>query len=245
MIAPALLATSPSGGPVWRIVESQEHAATRSITASAEEQSRLEALLEANKPAYLPGTERLHWLLKTPFRYPPLRHGSRFGSPYQPGILYASRELFTAMTEAAVYLWLFRGGPAEPGPLRQIEDSRTALRFNLAHPESSDLTRPALKRYRKRISDPGSYEFSQSLGDALRDAGAGMIWFRSARAGDGINCAVLDPKAINRRSRPRQEQWQFVLDASACWWGHPGRESFEIPYESVADASGRIPHPAL
>ena len=119
------------------------------------------------------------------------------------------------------------------------------LRFNLAHPESSDLTRPALKRYRKRISDPGSYEFSQSLGDALRDAGAGMIWFRSARAGDGINCAVLDPKAINRRSRPRQEQWQFVLDASACWWGHPGRESFEIAYESVADASGRIPHPAL
>ena len=44
---------------------------------------RPETLVEASKPpapdAQQPDTPR-HLLLVTPFRYPPLRHGSRFGS---------------------------------------------------------------------------------------------------------------------------------------------------------------------
>ena len=245
MIPEVLLATGPSDGPVWRIVESQEQAATRSITHSADEQSRLELLLDDNKPAYMPGTENLHWLLKTPFRYPPLRHGSRFGSTTQPGMLYASRELTTAMTESAVYLWLFRSGPVEPGPLERIVDGRTAIQFDLAHARCSDLTAAAACDYKTQISDPASYVFSRSLGVALRASGAGAIWFHSARARGGVNCALIDPAAIARNTQPHQEHWQVQLDASACWWGRPGRDSFEIAYRNVSNSSGRIPHPAL
>jgi len=228
---------------VWRIVENQEQAATRNITASAAEQSRLEQLLDNNKPAYLPGTGKLHWLLKTPFRYPPLPHGSRFGSAIQPGILYAARERETAMTESAVYLWLFRAGPLELGPLGQIRDGRTALRFRAAHSAASDLTTAACDGYREHISDPASYTVSQSLGTELREAGIGMVWFHSARAAAGINCAVLDPSSVQSDSAPQQEHWRVQLDSTSCWWGRPGEEAFEISLSSVADPSGRIPHP--
>jgi hypothetical protein len=245
LIPAGLLATRAAHGYLWRIVENQEQAATRSITRSAREQSRLELLLDDNKPAYMPGTEHLHWLLKTPFRYPPLRHGSRFGSSLDPGILYGSRELHTAMTESAVYLWLFRAAPLELGPLTRITDGRAALQFDIAHSHCCDLTDGALADYRAQLSDPASYSFSQAVGVQLREQGAGALWFHSARKTQGINCAVIDPLAINAATEPRQEHWQLQLDSTTCWWGRSGGESFEVRYDSVAEASGRIPHPAL
>jgi hypothetical protein len=246
VIPAALLRTAPSAGSIWRIVENQEQAATRRITRSADEQSRLEELLDNNKPPYLPGTEQLHWLLKTPFRYPPLRHGSRFGTAFQPGILYGSRELATAMTESAVYLWLFRAAPIELGPLERISDGRTAIQFGISHDSTSDLTTgAAAKKNRHKISAPGSYTFSQALGSALREQQTAAIWFHSARAPDGVNCAVLAPAAIPPGTEPGRQHWQLQLDSSACWWGLPGHDSFEVRYRDVADESGRIPHPAL
>lgn len=246
MIPAALLRTKPSAGSIWRIVENQEQAATRRITRSADEQSRLEELLDTNKPAYMPGTQQLHWLLKTPFRYPPLRHGSRFGTAFEPGILYGSRELTTAMTESAVYLWLFRSAPLELGPLERISDGRTAIQFGISHDSISDLTTGvAAGKYRHKISAPGSYAFSQELGGRLREQHTAAIWFHSARAAQGVNCAVLEPAAIPPGTEPGQQHWQLQLDSSACWWGRAGQESFEVRYRDVADESGRIPHPAL
>ena len=245
MIPAVLLENRPSSGHLWRIVENQEQAATRRITQSAAAQSRLEELLDQNKPAYLPGSEHLHWLLKTPFRYPLLRHGSRFGSPFEPGILYGARELHTAMTESAVYLWLFRAAPVELGPLARISDGRTAIQFPVSHEQFSDLTADGASDYRSRISDPASYDFSQALGAQLREAGAAASWFHSARAKGGINCAVLDPAAIPENAVPKESYWQLQLDASRCWWGQAGGESFEVLYDDVADGSGKIPHPAL
>lgn len=239
-----LLSTHPSRGTVWRIVENQEQAATRQITHSAAEQSRLESLLDDNKPAYLPGTEHLHWLLKTPFRYPPLRHGSRFGSPFQPGILYGSKELETAMTESAVYLWLFRSGPLDLGPLDHILDGRTAIRFGFRHDKVGDLTTaPPLER--EQLTNPASYTHSQALGDKLRENGTAAIWFPSARRSQGTNCAILDPAAISAQQSLLREHWQLRLDANSCWWGRPGQASFEVLYEQLTDKSGGIPHPAL
>ena len=243
MIPEELLATGPSSGQVWRIIENQEQAATRRITRSASAQSRLEQLLDQNKPKYLQGSEHLHWLLKTPFRYPPLAHGSRFGSPFEPGILYAARELHTAMTESAVYLWLFRAALQDPGPLDRISDGRTAIHFPVRHDQFSDLTKA--REYRHQISDPASYRFSQGLGTQLRETDAAAIWFYSARARKGISCAVLNPEAIPTGIAPETHHWQLQLDATHCWWGQPGRESFEVRYQDVADIKGDIPHPAL
>lgn len=245
MIADALLSIQPSSGRVWRIIENQEQAATRRITKSAAAQSRLEELLDQNKPVYLPGSEQLHWLLKTPFRYPPLPHGSRFGSPFEPGILYGARELHTAMTESAVYLWLFRSAVLDKGPLERISDGRTAIRFPVSHEQFSDLTTTGATAYRHQVSDPSSYRFSQTLGARLRDAGATAIWFHSARCVQGVNCAILNPEAIPSTTEPEESHWQLQLDEAHCWWGQASGESFEVHYRDVADSSGRIPHPAL
>ena len=65
-------------GTLWRMVESQEEIATNALVDTLEEQAALEYLLDATKPRRS-GLDDLHYLLATPFRYPPLRHGSRFG----------------------------------------------------------------------------------------------------------------------------------------------------------------------
>src|SRR5437867_13295036 len=101
----------------WRVVESQHQISTRKLVDSDDEQAALEAILEHYKPPRADG-ERLHYLLFTPFRYPPLRHGSRFGSRAENGIWYGSRTRATAFAEKAYYLLLFlEGTTAELTPL--------------------------------------------------------------------------------------------------------------------------------
>jgi hypothetical protein len=240
-----LLALGPLDQRLWRAVENQEQAATRAITASAQEQARLEALLEEHKPPWLPGSEALHWLLKTPFRYPPLRHGSRFGAPTEPGILYGSERPETAMTEAATYLWLFRAAPASTGPLRVLRGTRTLLRFTCRTERGADLCDPACRSHQARVRDPGSWTFTQRLGSTLRGAGAEAIRYPSARDPAGVSGAVLAPLAVAGNRRPQQVHWQFRLDDERCWWGRGRRQGFEISRAELEDESGTIPHPAL
>ena len=63
----------------WRVVEAQHQVSTRKLVDSAEEQALLEEMIDRVKPPDLTHG-RLHYLLFTPFRYPPLPHGSRFGT---------------------------------------------------------------------------------------------------------------------------------------------------------------------
>src|SRR5207253_10794125 len=63
-----------------RVVEAQFRNSTRKLVDSDDEQRALEELLDAKAKLSVPaGFEGLHYLLYTPFRHPPLRHGSRFG----------------------------------------------------------------------------------------------------------------------------------------------------------------------
>lgn len=65
----------PLQGRLVRLVESQEQVATLQLVDTLEEQALLEELLESSKPPVPADAEPLHYLLKTPFRYPPLRWG--------------------------------------------------------------------------------------------------------------------------------------------------------------------------
>ena len=94
-------------GTAWRLVESQEQIATLGYVDTLEEQAILEELLDSVKPPYPANTESLHYLLKTPFRYPPLRWGSRFGRVHEPGIFYAGCEANTTLAESAYYRFVF------------------------------------------------------------------------------------------------------------------------------------------
>ena len=79
--------TAYEGRP-WRVVEAQHVVATRKLVDSDEEQSILEDLLDSAKPPkpYDEECKSYHYLLWTPFRYPPLQYGSRLGSPERRGL---------------------------------------------------------------------------------------------------------------------------------------------------------------
>src|SRR5215207_11623139 len=79
----------------WRVVEAQHQVSTRKLVDSAEEQALLEEMIDSVKPPDVTNG-RMHYLLFTPFRYPPLPHGSRFGRRTERGIWYGSLDLRTA-----------------------------------------------------------------------------------------------------------------------------------------------------
>ena len=111
----------PLRGRLVRLVENQGQVATLQLVDTLEEQALLEQLLESSKPSLPPGDEPLHYLLRTPFRYPPLRWGSRFGRRHEPSLFYAACRLETAMAETAFYRFVLWYGMVEPPRLFALE----------------------------------------------------------------------------------------------------------------------------
>src|SRR5512134_2866536 len=96
-------------GTAWRVVEGQHVVSTRKLVDSAAEHEILESLIEEVKPPLPdePEFRGLHYLLVTPFRYPPLRHGSRFATRTERSLWYGSTRPRTAFAETAYYRLLF------------------------------------------------------------------------------------------------------------------------------------------
>lgn len=234
----------PHVGLCWRVVETQEVAATRDITRSAEDQHRLEELLDASKPLVPADCQGLSYLLMTPFRYPPLEYGSRFGSTRERGIFYGSAELRTAFGETAVYFWLFQSGPITVGPLKTVRDQRTAFSVRLASQKALDLGAESFADVTEKVCDPASWQYSQKLGAQLRAAGTEFFWYPSARVVKGKNIAVFSPAAFAVKEPERQLHWHIRLNSETCWFGLPGNDSIEF-HRSEFERNGEIPHPVL
>ena len=235
---------TPLVGLAWRVVETQETAATRVITRNAEEQSRLEQLLDNSKPSIPPECERLSYLLMTPFRYPPLEYGSRFGSQWERGIFYGAKEQETALAETAVYLWLFQQGPEDMGPLAEINDSRTVFSVRLRTRKGCDLCAPTFAKLKPALTQEDSWNFSQKIGSSLREAGAEFFWYPSARAENGANAAVLSPKAFASRQPSAQELWLVRLTRELCWFGRADGYYYEFERSQFLH-NGKLQHPCL
>ncbi|MEP5764528.1 MAG: RES family NAD+ phosphorylase [Halieaceae bacterium] len=234
----------PASSNAWRVVETQETAATATITNNQAEQSRLEELLDTSKPGLPADLSHLSYLLFTPFRYPPLEYGSRFGSQFERGILYAALELRVAFAESAVYLWLFRSGPLEIGPLAVIRDQRSSYSVPVATQSGLQLAAQAFDDLRAQLTRRDDWNASQAFGNTVRDAGIQALWYPSCRI-DGDNVAVLDPAALGAAREANLRPWHMVLDGERCWFGAQARdESFEFSFEQFA-VNGVIPHPAL
>lgn len=232
-------------GSCWRVVETQEIAATMAITQSAADQSRLEELLDTSKPKIPADCKGLSYLLMTPFRYPPLRYGSRFGSTWERGIFYGSCELKTAFAETAVYFWLFQQGPATLGPLAHIRDQRTAFSVKLSSQKALDLHSDAFALAFDKINQPDSWEFTQQLGKQLRELGAEFIIYPSARIAGGKNIALFSPLAFAEKEPAQQQLWHVRFTTDSCVFVRAGMsESVEFQRQDFSVA-GKIPHPAL
>lgn len=232
-------------GSCWRVVETQETAATMAITRSAAEQSRLEELLDTSKPKIPQDCIGLSYLLMTPFRYPPLRYGSRFGSTWERGIFYGSCELKTALAETAVYFWLFQQGPTQLGPLAQIRDQRTAFSVKLMSQKALDLHSDEFTDMQVKIKRPDSWDYTQELGKQLRELGAEFIVYPSARLADGKNIAVFSPSAFAEKEPAKQQLWHVRFTTDSCVFVRAGvSDSFEFLRDEFCVA-GKIPHPSL
>ena len=89
------------------MVEAQHTASTMKIVDNSEEQDLLETLLEGSKPTQSSSAQDLDYLLATPFRYYPLRGGSRFRAVTDPGVFYGAESARTASAELGYWRWKF------------------------------------------------------------------------------------------------------------------------------------------
>jgi hypothetical protein len=189
----------------WRVVEAQHQVSTRKLVDTLEEQALLEELIDGAKPPD-PSRGRLHYLLATPFRYPPLRHGSRFGTRHEPGIWYGSESLRTAFTEVAYYRFVFLEGTR--ADLGTLVTELTAFTARVRTERGLDLVAPPFAAHRAELASPTDYAATQALG---RDMRAGAVEaFRAPSARDtegGVSVGVLTP-AVFRGVKPRAlETW--------------------------------------
>ena len=230
-------------GSCWRVVETQEIAATMAITQTAAEQSRLEQLLDSSKPKIPADCTHLNYLLMTPFRYPPLRYGSRFGTTWERGIFYGSCELQTAFAETAVYFWLFQQGPIELGALEHIRDQRTAFRVKLSSQRALDFHSEEFNE--AEISNPASWTYTQEMGVQLRELNTEFIIYPSSRLAGGKNIAVFAPQAFAENEPSLQQLWHVKFTVDSCLFVRTGsHENFEFKRDDFSTA-GKIPHPTL
>jgi hypothetical protein len=189
------------------VVESQFITSTRKLVDSDEEQELLEHLLDTVKPP-VPNDlalRRLHFLLYTSFRHPPLRRGSRFGTRMERGIWYGSLSLPTAFAEVAYYRLVFLSGTTAKLGLVTVELS--AFRAPVRTKRGIDLSRVPFAAFQRRISSPTSYAQAQRLGREMREAGCEAAIYVSARDRErGKNVAVFTA-AFARRNPTSLSAW--------------------------------------
>lgn len=202
-------------GQCWRVVEGQHHVSTLALVDTLAEQTRLEVLLEATKPAIPAECRGLDYLLSTPFRYRPYPHGSRFRrAGATPGVFYAAAAVETAIAEAAFYrLLFFAESPATPFPANASEHTAFAARYGSGR--AVDLTRDPLAGRRRQWMHPTEYEACQTLADGARLAGIEIIRYASARDPEhGANLALLTCAAFRAKAPVARQSWRIRVSAS-------------------------------
>lgn len=244
-VAGASATPSLLGGVLHRIVESQEQVATRNLVeGDLADQALLEAEIEASKPARPPGTERFDYLLATPWRYPPLRHGSRFGTRHEPSLFYGAGGAATALAEAAYYRFVFRDDMAV-APVT-IDSRHTLFEARYRTERGLRLQAEPFEAWQAVLTHPSDYGPTQSLGRALRAAGVHAFEFTSARDPlGGHNVALVEPAALVSNRHLRPSGWFCSTDGEAVTFSRRGLPG-EVVRFALTDflVSGALPRPA-
>ena len=235
----------PLAGELIRVVESQEQVATNALVDSLAEQALLEQLLEASKPPSAPGTEGLHYLLATPFRYPPLRHGSRFGTRFESSLFYGALGLGAALAETAYYRCVFWAGMAAPPPGGRLTTEHTLFGARYAAARGLRLQAPPFDRFEAELTDPASYAATQVLGWELRAAGIQGFEYRSARDPEGgINIALFHPAALAGPAPAWQQPWLCDTRAEGvAFYSKEHGTAWQFS-RSLFEVEGELPAPA-
>jgi len=177
------------------------------LVDSLEEQAALESILEASKPALPEGTQALHYLLATPFRYRP-HTGSRFRAPLESGVWYGAETLRTALAEKSY--WRLRFLLDSPGTPDLKAVPHTAFRAGLRARAALDLTREPLVRERASWTSPTDYTRTQALATAARAAAIQCIRYESVRDPGHAACVAVLVPGVFGRARPREQQTWYL-----------------------------------
>lgn len=199
------------------------------LVDTLDEQALLERLLDETKPPLQEGQGRLHWLLFTPFRYPPLPSGSRFRSPRDPGVFYGADEQRTACAELGYWRWrLLLDSPA----LDAIDPMQQTLFKTPVRGPAIDLRQPPHVRQRKRWTDPLDYSACQELAREARGTGVHIIRYESVRDPEHGGCAaVLTHSAFAADAPTESELWTLAVFRHRVVWQLDSiyeRRSFEF-----------------
>ena len=212
----------------WRAVEAQHRVSTIRLVDSLEEQAELERLLDDSKPAQPDTPPGLHWLLATPFRYPPLPQGSRFRGPAEPGVFYGADERRTACAELGYWRWRFlQDSPA----LVALQALSQTLFIASIDALAVDLREPPFSGDAAAWQHPLDYGPCQAFARVARAAGIAAIRYLSVRDPQAGGCvAVLVPQAFVAADLAEQA-WRLTVTRTRVFWHRDSAlhaESFEF-----------------
>ncbi len=234
----------PLTGAVIRVVEPLASRALLSLVDDLQEQALLETLLETNRPQVPDSALRLHDLLRTPFRDPPLKYGSRFGTHLEPSLFYGSASITTALAETAYYRFVFWAGMAEPPPGGRLTTELTVFCAEFALQRGLRLQHPPWSDYADRLRDPQLYRATQTLGGAMREAGIEGFEYVSARDREaGLNRAFFAPGVFADPMPRWQESWLCETRAEAVSFFSKQHGARFYPLEDFR-VEGVLPLPA-
>ena len=230
-------------GLIWRVVESQEEVATSSLVDSLAEQAVLEQLLEFSKPPRVSGSDRLHYLLATPFRYPPLRWGSRFGRRFETGLFYGSKRPETALAETAFYRLLFWDGMATPPAAGSLRSQHLVFSARYRCDPGLRLQAQPFAVHVRTLRDRQRYRHTQILGSLMRERGIEGFEYVSARCPErGLNVALFTPAALVSRKPLEQQRWICEVTPGAVMFS--GQQRLLEFKRAGFEVGGRMPMPA-
>lgn len=198
---------------IYRIVEGQHFIATRKLVDSDDEHSILEEIIDRSKPPTKTFNTKgeLHYLLYTPFRYPPLKSGGRFHKRFEQSIFYGSEDLKTAMAEITHRRFIFMN--QSEAVFKSMHVPHTHFIISVKSLKAILLTEPPFTTYKDQISNPKSYAESQKLGTAMRTGKAEVFNFSSARQLNGINVGLFSSEAFMKNRPLSETHWSVFISA--------------------------------
>lgn len=235
----------PVAGTLHRLVESQEQIATLNYVDTLEEQAMLEDLLEQSKPPYPERARGYHYLLQTPFRYPPLQWGSRFGRVHEPSIFYGGLGLDPTLAESAYYRLVFWYSMPPHPTQASIDSAHTLVSARYRSARGIQLHQAPFSAYEAALTHPADYAPAQSLGSALREAGIDAFEYTSARDIKKGRCVGLfTPTALSQKKPSSLSPWLCETRADQVIFKPLSQNIvYRLPAEQFM-IDGRLPRPA-
>lgn len=201
---------------LWRAVEAQHRVSTMVLVDTLDEQALLESILDESKPAIDASQRSLHYLLFTPFRYPPLPNGSRFRGPFDPGVFYGAEAIRTACAELGYWRWRLLSDSPRLHSIPPVP--QTLFRTAVAGP-AIDLREPPLSAREREWTDPDDYTACQQLAREAREDGVRLIRYRSVRDPEpGVCAAVMSHAAFVRPVPEESQTWTLAVFRQRVFW---------------------------